>query len=158
MGRIFHLALPGQFKQLRGKPHLLGLALVVLALSAGLAWGRPHSFSVKATAYTSSVRETDQTPFITATGARTRMGIIAVSRDMLRGLPYGSRVMLQDLGSVKGRGVGRFNYLLRDRVFVVEDTMNPRIRNRIDIWLPNRRLALNFGARKLRVTVLRVGR
>lgn len=133
---------------------ILGALLLVL----NLAWGRPHSFSIKATAYTSSVRETDHTPHITATGARTRMGIIAVSRDMLRGLPYGSRVMLQDLGSVKGRGVGRFNYLLRDRVFIVEDTMNPRIRNRIDIWLPNRRLALNFGARKLQVTVLRVGR
>lgn len=139
------------------RPYWLVL-LAALVLLVGLAWGKPHSFTIKATAYTSSVRETDHTPHITATGARTRMGIIAVSRDMLRGLPYGSRVMLQDMGSVKGKGVGRFNYLLRDRVFIVEDTMNPRIRNRIDIWLPNRRLALDFGARNLQVTVLRVGR
>jgi 3D (Asp-Asp-Asp) domain-containing protein len=137
---------------------MLGVLLTLLMISAGLAWGRPQAFTVKATAYTSSIRETDSTPHITATGARTRMGVIAVSRDLLRGIPYGSRVLLQDLGSVKGRGVGRFNYLLRNRVFIVEDTMNPRIKNRIDIWMPNRRLALNFGARKLQVTVLRVGR
>ncbi|MCV4860510.1 3D domain-containing protein, partial [Escherichia coli] len=84
---------------------------------------------VMATAYTSLASQTDGSPFITATGAHTRLGIIAVSRDLLDDLPYGSRVKLQDLS-----GGSRFNRLFSDRVFVVEDTMHTRWRNKIDVW------------------------
>ncbi|RDI96741.1 hypothetical protein DV704_01220 [Meiothermus sp. QL-1] len=135
-------------------PALLGLVLIF-----GAGWAQaPKVFVLKATAYTSSVRETDSTPFITATGARTRIGIIAVSRDMLRELPYGSKVMLEDLGTPSGKGRGRFNYLFRDRVFVVEDTMHPRKREQIDVWLPDRSTAIRFGVRNVRVTVIQRGR
>ncbi|MBI5811643.1 MAG: 3D domain-containing protein [Meiothermus silvanus] len=130
------------------------LALVIV--NAGLAQA-PRTYILTATAYTSSVRETDPTPHITATGARTRIGIVAVSRDLLRTLPYGSKVRLDDLGTVRG-GRGQFNYLFRDTVFVVEDTMNPRKRNHIDVWLPDRSTAFRFGVRNVRVTVLQVGR
>lgn len=121
------------------------------------AWAA-STFVVTSTAYTSSVRETDSTPFITATGARTRFGIVAVSRDLLPTLPYGSQVRLEDLGSVSGRGRGQFDYLFRNTIFVVEDTMNCRFRWRMDIWMPNRSTAISFGVRKLRVTVVRLGR
>jgi 3D (Asp-Asp-Asp) domain-containing protein len=125
----------------------------------GLSWAQaPRVMILKATAYTSSVRETDSTPFITATGARTRIGIIAVSRDMLRELPYGSKVLLEDLGTPGGKGKGRFNYLFKDRVFVVEDTMHPRKRGRLDVWLPDRNTAIRFGVRNVRVTVIQRGR
>ena len=130
------------------------LALVIV--NAGLAQA-PRTYILTATAYTSSVRETDRTPHITATGARTRIGIIAVSRDLLRTLPYGSKVRLEHLGTARG-GRGQFNYLFLDTVFVVEDTMNPRKRNRIDVWLPDRSTAFRFGVRNVRVTVLQVGR
>ncbi|MFZ5991284.1 MAG: 3D domain-containing protein [Deinococcota bacterium] len=130
------------------------LALVIV--NTGLAQA-PRTYILTATAYTSSVRETDPTPHITATGARTRIGIVAVSRDLLRTLPYGSKVRLEDLGTVRG-GRGQFNYLFRDTVFVVEDTMNPRKRNHIDVWLPDRSTAFRFGVRNVRVTVLQVGR
>jgi 3D (Asp-Asp-Asp) domain-containing protein len=112
---------------------------------------------LKATAYTSSIRETDSTPYITATGSRTRVGIIAVSRDMLGSLPYGSRVTLEDMGSSRG-GAGRFNYLFNNRVFVVEDTMHPRKREQIDVWLTDRGMAIRFGVRSLRVTIVQRGR
>ncbi|MCS7069076.1 MAG: 3D domain-containing protein [Meiothermus sp.] len=144
MERLFHLRIP---------------SLILLIAVFGLSWAQaPRVMILKATAYTSSVRETDSTPFITATGARTRIGIIAVSRDMLRELPYGSKVLLEDLGTSAGVGKGRFNYLLQGRVFVVEDTMHPRKRERLDVWLPDRSTAIRFGVRNLRVTVIQRGR
>jgi 3D (Asp-Asp-Asp) domain-containing protein len=133
------------------------LVLLVVCATVGIAQA-PTPLVLKATAYTSSVHETDSTPFITATGARTRIGVIAVSRDMLRTLPYGSKVVLEDLGTPKGLGKGRFNHLFRGRVFIVEDTMNPRKRDRIDVWLPERSTAIRFGVRNVRITILRYGR
>ncbi|WP_036198589.1 3D domain-containing protein [Meiothermus ruber] len=133
--------------------------LILLITAFGLSWAQaPKVMTLKATAYTSSVRETDSTPFITATGARTRIGIIAVSRDMLRELPYGSKVMLEDLGTPGGKNKGRFNYLFKNRVFVVEDTMHPRKREQLDVWLPDRSTAIRFGVRYVRVTVIQRGR
>lgn len=133
--------------------------LILLITAFGLSWAQaPKVMILKATAYTSSVRETDSTPFITATGARTRIGIIAVSRDMLRELPYGSKVLLEDLGTPGGRNKGRFDYLFKNRVFVVEDTMHPRKREQLDVWLPDRNTAIRFGVRYVRVTVIQRGR
>ncbi|MGQ9510649.1 MAG: 3D domain-containing protein [Thermaceae bacterium] len=109
---------------------------------------------LEATAYTSSPREADATPFVTATGMRTALGVLSVSRDLLKVLPYGTKVRLKDLGSVHGRGKGRFDHLFRDRVFIVADTMNPRFRQKLDVWLPDRALALQFGRRLLEVEVV----
>lgn len=127
--------------------------MVLLAVFGFSLAKAPTSFNVTATAYSSYPSQTDSTPFITATGARTRLGIIAVSRDLLRTIPYGSRVKLQDLS-----GNARFNRLFADRVFVVEDTMHVRWRNRIDVWFPDNSTAIRFGKRNLKVTVLQVGR
>lgn len=124
-----------------------------------LAWAQAPAplgtvLRLEATAYTSSPRETDATPFVTATGLRTQLGVLAVSRDLLKLLPYGTQVRLRDLGSVYGRGVGQFNYLFQGRIFVVADTMNPRIRNRVDIWLPDQATALRFGRRFVALEVV----
>jgi len=139
--------------------HLLAL-LLMAALSLGVQASGPSVLVLKATAYTSSARETDSTPYVTATGARTRFGIIAVSRDLLpNDLPYGSKVKIEDLGNWSdGAGKGKFDPMLKDVVFVVEDTMNKRKRQQIDIWMPDRSLALRWGVRRVRVTVLQRGR
>ena len=71
----------------------------------------------------------DSTPHITATGARTRLGILAVSRDLLEILPFGTKVRLKDLGTIYGRGKGQFDALFKDIVFVVADVMNARWRS-----------------------------
>ncbi len=137
------------------------LALLLLAaLPLGVQASGPTVLVLKATAYTSSPRETDATPYVTATGARTRFGIIAVSRDLLpTDLPYGSKVKIEDLGNWRnGAGKGKFDPMLKNVVFVVEDTMNKRKRQQIDIWMPDRSLALRWGVRRVRLTVLQRGR
>ncbi len=92
---------------------------------------------VIATGYSSSVFETDDTPFITAANTQTREGIIALSRDLLSrhtpGAPFsfGNNVHVSGLGN-----------------FVVEDVMNARWTNRIDVWFPTRAQAIEFGVRE----------
>jgi len=137
------------------------LLVLFLLLGASAAFAKPPEVLIlKATAYTSSPRETDGTPYVTATGARTRLGILAVSRDLLdEELPYGSLVRLYDLGRWQdGKDAGAFDPLFEGLLFVVEDTMNKRKRQQIDIWLPDRTLALKFGVRRIKVVVVRRGR
>jgi 3D (Asp-Asp-Asp) domain-containing protein len=115
--------------------------------------------TAKSTAYNSLSGQTDSSPFVTATGARTRFGVVALSRDLLRRIPYGSIVRIEDLGSwASGRGRGTYNRMLSGVNFIVEDTMNARKRNTIDVWMPSRRAAIQWGARQIRVTIIRFGR
>lgn len=107
-----------------------------------------RSVVARATAYNSLAAQTDSTPFITATGTRTRPGVVALSRDLLRMFPYGSRITIEDLS-------GKYNHLLRGRVFYVEDTMAARKTGSIDIWMGTRSQALQFGARQVRITAVR---
>lgn len=105
-----------------------------------------RSVVARATAYNSLGNQTDSTPHITATGTRTRPGVVALSRDLLRVFPYGTRIQLQDLS-------GRYNF--GNQVFIVEDTMAARKTNSIDIWLPSYSQAIAFGARQVRITAVR---
>ena len=117
-------------------------------------------FRFRATGYNSHAGQTDSTPDITATGARTRFGIIAVSRDVLGDeLPYGSLVRIRDLGSYyNGRGAGRFQSLLDGQLFVVEDTMHPRKTDQVDVWFPDLGTAVQWGVRQVEVELVRYGR
>jgi 3D (Asp-Asp-Asp) domain-containing protein len=123
---------------------------------------KPKSFpslTVRSTAYNSIPNQTDSSPFYTSTGVRTRYGIIALSRDLLKRIPYGSRVRLQDNGSWKnGRGYGKYNQMLKDTVFVVEDTMHPRKSGTVDVWLPARDRAMQWGVRSLKMQIVQMGR
>lgn len=118
------------------------------------------SFVVRATAYNSLVSQTNAQPFVTATGARTRWGIVAVSRDLLgTDLPYGSLVRLRDLGGhASGRGAGAYDGLLEGLVFTVEDTMHPRKTQQIDVWFAEYADAVRWGVRRLEVELVRYGR
>ncbi|WP_102125007.1 3D domain-containing protein [Deinococcus planocerae] len=107
-----------------------------------------RSVIARATAYNSTPGQTDSTPFITATGTRVRSGVVALSRDLLRVFPYGSKVTVEDLS-------GRTGSLLRGQVFSVEDTMAARKTNSIDIWMASRSQAIRFGARQVRITAVR---
>ena len=88
------------------------------------------------TAYSSTIFETDDDPFITASGGYVRDGIVANNL-----LPFGTKVRLPEIYG--------------DKIFVVEDRMNSRKSNyHFDIWFPNRGDALIFGAKKTYVEIL----
>lgn len=90
----------------------------------------------KITAYSSTPDQTDDSPFIMASGKHVYDGAVASNF-----LPLGTKV--------------RFPELYGDKVFVVEDRMNRRFQDRIDIWMPTRSEALTFGMRYASVEVLK---
>ncbi len=91
--------------------------------------------TVWVTAYSSTPEETDDTPFITAQGTMVRDGIIAANF-----LPFGTKVQIPSL--------------FGDKIFVVEDRMHRRKTNNVDIWMPTKMDALQFGAHKAQIAVL----
>lgn len=98
---------------------------------------------VLATGYSSSIFETDDTPYITAANTRTRPGIVALSRDLLR--PYTPDALFTFGDRIYVSGLGEF---------IVEDSMNRRWRKRMDIWFPSRKEAFDFGKRNLYISKL----
>ncbi|PIR98703.1 MAG: hypothetical protein COT88_00075 [Candidatus Colwellbacteria bacterium CG10_big_fil_rev_8_21_14_0_10_41_28] len=91
--------------------------------------------TVMVTAYSSTVRQTDSTPFITASGTTVRPGVVAANW-----LPIGTKV--------------RIPKLFGDRVFVVEDRMHRRNDHKLDVWLESETEAFNFGVHNAEVEVL----
>ena len=87
------------------------------------------------TAYSSTPEETDDTPFTTALGTKTRDGIVAANF-----LPFGTRVKIPDV--------------FGDKIFVVEDRMHPRKTDFLDVWMPSKQDALNLGIRRTNIIVL----
>ncbi len=145
------------------EPYAVVLAEPLQSTHAGLAFGPTANpvFQLRATAYNSLVSQTDSTPFITATGARTRFGVVAVSRDLLgTDLPYGSLVRLKDLGGFyTGRGAGAYQAVLDAQgLFVVEDTMHQRKSQQLDVWFAEHAAAVNWGVRRVEVELVRFGR
>ena len=93
------------------------------------------TYTVRATAYSSTPDQTDSTPFITAKGTHVRDGIIAANF-----LPFNTKVRIPELYG--------------DKVFVVEDRMNKRYWYNIDIWFPERGLALKFGSQHVTIEII----
>jgi 3D (Asp-Asp-Asp) domain-containing protein len=86
------------------------------------------TFRVNAiTGYSSSIDETDDTPFITASGDKVRLGIAATNI-----LPFNTKIILPEIFG-------------KDFVIVVKDRMNSRYTDRIDIWFPTKKQAEDFG-------------
>ena len=71
---------------------------------------------MKVTAYSSSPDETDNTPFITASGKTVRDGVVATNV-----LPFGTKIKIPSL--------------FGDKIFTVEDRMHRRMKNVMDIWM-----------------------
>ncbi|MBI3627683.1 MAG: 3D domain-containing protein [Candidatus Sungbacteria bacterium] len=93
-----------------------------------------HVKKVLVTAYTSSVDETDDSPTITASGNTTHTGIVASNF-----LPFGTKV--------------RFPELFGDKVFTIEDRMNKRFQDRMDVWFPTKTEAKRFGLKLTEVEI-----
>lgn len=88
---------------------------------------------VTVTAYSSTVDQTDSTPFITANGTHVHDGTIAANF-----LKFGTKV--------------RFPSIYADKIFIVEDRMKSNVK--MDIWFPSRQEAKNFGVKRVYVEVL----
>jgi 3D (Asp-Asp-Asp) domain-containing protein len=93
-----------------------------------------RTVKVPMTAYSSTPDQTDDTPFITASGTHVRDGIVAANF-----LPIGTQVKIPEMYG--------------DKIFVVEDRMNARYHYKMDIWMETRQEAMNFGLRYLEVEI-----
>jgi len=82
------------------------------------------------TAYTSTPDQTDDSPFIAATGKRVYDGMIAANN-----LPFGTKIKLPEIYG--------------DKVFTVDDRMNARYGlGKMDVWMDApRQEALQFGVK-----------
>lgn len=107
-----------------------------------VASGGELAIQLLATGYTSSIMETDSTPFTTASNTRTRPGVIALSRDLLRRYDPNAPFSFGDIVHLTGVGD-----------CIVEDSMHPRWQRRADIWFPSRRTAREFGRQTVVLTV-----
>jgi len=97
-----------------------------------------REMKVHITAYSSTVDQTDDTPFITASGTYVRDGIVAANF-----LPIGTKIKIPEIYG--------------DKVFVVEDRMNERYKNTIDVWHPNRESAKEFGHKISTIQIIETG-
>ncbi len=112
------------------------------APGGGLVLPTPRPVAAKrtvrilATAYSSSRDETDGDPFTTASGVKAGDGIVAAN-----GYAFGTRVRFPDYSG--------------DKVYVVQDRMHARYgKSRVDLWMPTKQSAKEFGVRSLRMEIL----
>lgn len=105
-----------------------------------------YSIPVTASAYTARAQECDVTPEVTADMTPSRIGLLAVSRDLIEvmGFKFGDIVMLTDGGESLG-------------VFVIRDVMNARYTNRVDILHASAKAARLFGVKRSVLLVRVVG-
>ncbi|MBI2676692.1 MAG: 3D domain-containing protein [Candidatus Yanofskybacteria bacterium] len=92
-------------------------------------------YVVPASAYSSTVDQTDHTPFITAMGTHVRDGVIASNF-----LPFGTVIKIPEIYG--------------DKTFIVEDRMNSRYFYKIDVWFPNRAQAKEFGVKNIKIEIV----
>ena len=90
---------------------------------------------VDLTAYSSTEDQTDSTPFIAASGKYVYDGMVAANF-----LPFGTKIKIPEL--------------FGDRIFTVDDRMNRRYQNRVDIWFGDRTSAINFGIKKAIIEII----
>jgi 3D (Asp-Asp-Asp) domain-containing protein len=96
-----------------------------------------ETIPVIVTAYSSTPEETDDTPFITASGTQTRDGVIASNL-----LPFGTKIRIPEYFGSK--------------IFIVEDRMNARVSDfTIDVWFPSSWQARQFGVKYTYIETIR---
>jgi len=92
-------------------------------------------FKILLTGYSSSLDETDETPFVTASGNSVRFGVVAANF-----LPFGTKIRLPKI--------------FGDQIFIVEDRLHENYNDRIDIWFPTKEEALRFGLKISEVEII----
>ncbi len=96
---------------------------------------RPYyTTHITATAYTSRVEETDDSPYIAAWGDHVFWGMVASNS-----LPKGTKIQIPEY--------------FGDKMFVILDRMNSRYYHHIDIWMLNLKDAKKWGSRYVEIRV-----
>lgn len=98
---------------------------------------KPHKVvKMILTAYSSTPDQTDDDPFIAASGKRVYDGMVAIN-----GLPFGTKIKIPALYG--------------EKIFTVHDRMNARYgSNRMDIWMDApRKEVLSFGVKRAVVEI-----
>jgi len=90
---------------------------------------------VTVTAYSSTQDQTDSTPFVTALGTTVRDGIVASNF-----LGFGTKIRLPEIYG--------------EKIFVVEDRMASWNNHKLDIWMPSKNQAKEFGVKRLTLEIL----
>ncbi len=90
--------------------------------------------NVPVTAYSSTPDQTDDSPFITASGSHVRDGVFAANF-----LPIGTRLKIPEVYG--------------DKIFIVEDRMNARYHIHGDIWMETREQAKKWGIKYVTLEV-----
>ncbi len=117
-------------------PELLALNCPTLNFSAQTRGvKKPKIIKVLITAYSSSVDETDDTPFITASGSYVRHGVVAANF-----LSFGTKIRMPEI--------------FGGQIFTVEDRLHKSYNDRIDIWFPSKGEAWNFGIQFSEIEIL----
>ena len=94
--------------------------------------------TVTVTAYNPEEEQCDDDPYVAASMRRVRQGTIAVSRDLFdAGWVFGRKVRIEGVG-----------------IFEINDLMNSRFRDRVDIFMWDKSEAQAFGRRKVKVALL----
>ena len=107
-----------------------------VAKATNVAQKAVKTIKVVITAYSSTPDQTDDTPFITASGKHVAEDIIANNM-----LPFGTKIRIPELYG--------------DKVFVVGDRMaSYKSKYHIDLWMPSKTLAINFGVKTAEIEVL----
>ena len=88
------------------------------------------------TAYSSTVEECDDTPFVTARGTAVRDGIVANNL-----LPFGTKIRIPEIYG--------------DKIFTVEDRMNiKQSKYQFDLWFPSHEAATDFGVKRTYIEIV----
>ncbi|QGY39732.1 hypothetical protein GM415_06235 [Pseudodesulfovibrio cashew] len=100
----------------------------------------PPVRTVTVTAYNPAVDQTDSDPLIAASMRKVRQGTIAVSRDLFdQGWVFGRKVRIEGLG-----------------IFEINDLMNKRYTQRIDIFMWDEDQARQFGKKNIKAALLEI--
>ncbi len=122
-----------------GMPAVIASVTAVESVSSpvgGVSKTVRRTYTVQVSGYSSEVAQTDDSPFITAAGTHVRDGVVATNM-----FPFGTIIKMPKLYG--------------DKIFVVEDRMNKRYQNNVDIWFAEKSDALKLGRRTIQIEVIK---
>ena len=114
-----------------------GNSILPISKPAGTELSVVREIKMVVTAYSSSVWETDSSPYITAAGTWVKDGVVANNL-----YPFGTKIRIPEIYG--------------DKIFVIEDRMNSKKGYyHLDIWFPSYWEALSFGAKKTYIEIIK---